>query len=38
VLVECGWPRGDADLVTYGASPVVAAALLAVLHDEVTLP
>jgi beta-N-acetylhexosaminidase len=38
VLVECGWPRGDADLVTYGASPAVAAALLAVLRGEVSVP
>jgi len=38
VLVECGWPRGGADLVTYGASPTVARALLAVLRGEVALP
>ena len=38
VLVECGWPRGGADLETYGASPVVAGALLALLRGEVALP
>ena len=27
IAVECGWPRGDADVVTYGGSPVVARAL-----------
>ena len=27
IVVECGWPRGDADVVTYGGSPVVARAL-----------
>ncbi len=31
VLVECGWPRGGADLETWGGSPAVARALLAVL-------
>ena len=35
VLVECGWPRGGADLETYGGSPAVARALLAVLNGEV---
>ena len=38
VLVECGWPRGRADIDTYGASPVVAGALLAVLRGEVVVP
>lgn len=38
VLVECGWPRGGADVETYGASPVVAAALLRVLRGEVAMP
>ena len=38
VLVECGWPRGGADIETYGASPVVARALLAVLRGEVVMP
>ena len=38
VLVECGWPRGGADVETYGAAPVVARALLAVLRGEVVLP
>ena len=38
VLVECGWPRGGADVETYGASPVVARALLAVLRGEVVVP
>ena len=37
LLVECGWPRGGADLETYGASPVVARALLGVLRAEVAL-
>ena len=37
-LVECGWPRGGADIETYGASPVVARALLAVLRGEVVVP
>jgi beta-N-acetylhexosaminidase len=27
IVVECGWPRGGADLVVYGGSPVVARAL-----------
>jgi beta-N-acetylhexosaminidase len=27
IVVECGWPRGDADVVTYGGSVVVAGAL-----------
>ncbi|GGL32630.1 glycoside hydrolase family 3 protein [Phycicoccus endophyticus] len=31
VLVECGWPRGGADVETWGSSPAVAAALLHVL-------
>ena len=35
VLVECGWPRGGADIETFGGSPVVARALLAVLRGEV---
>jgi beta-N-acetylhexosaminidase len=38
VLVECGWPRGGADIETYGASPVVTGALLAVLRGEVVVP
>ena len=28
IVVECGWPRGGADLETFGGSPVVARALL----------
>ena len=28
LLVECGWPRADADIVTFGASPAVSAALV----------
>lgn len=36
VLVECGWPRGGADLETFGGSPAVARALLAVLRGEVS--
>ena len=35
LLVDCGWPRGGADLETFGGSPAVARALLAVLHGEV---
>jgi beta-N-acetylhexosaminidase len=35
VLVECGWPRGGADVETYGGSPAVARALLALLRGEV---
>jgi beta-N-acetylhexosaminidase len=35
VLVECGWPRGGADIETFGGSPVVARALLTVLRGEV---
>ncbi|MBT9256420.1 hypothetical protein KMZ32_13395 [Phycicoccus sp. MAQZ13P-2] len=31
VLVECGWPRAAVDVVTWGASPVLAHALLAAL-------
>ena len=37
VLVECGWPRGGADIETYGGSPVVAHALLATLRGEVAV-
>jgi beta-N-acetylhexosaminidase len=37
VLVECGWPRGGADVETFGGSPAVARALLAVLRDEVSV-
>ena len=35
VLVECGWPRGGADIETFGGSPAVARALLALLRGEV---
>ncbi len=35
VLVECGWPRGGADVEVFGGSPVVSRALLAVLRGEV---
>jgi beta-N-acetylhexosaminidase len=35
VLVECGWPRGGADVETFGGSPAVARALLALLRGEV---
>ncbi|MCU1537480.1 MAG: hypothetical protein JWP82_1831 [Humibacillus sp.] len=31
MVVECGWPRGGADVVTWGGSPPVAHALLRVL-------
>jgi beta-N-acetylhexosaminidase len=27
IVVECGWPRGGADVVTWGGAPVVARAL-----------
>ncbi|QIM19987.1 glycoside hydrolase [Phycicoccus sp. HDW14] len=32
VLVDCGWPRGGADVETWGASPAVARVLLALLR------
>jgi beta-N-acetylhexosaminidase len=32
IVVECGWPRADADVVTYGGSVVVARALGAFLR------
>lgn len=35
LLVECGWPRGGADLEVWGGSPAVARALLALLRGEV---
>jgi beta-N-acetylhexosaminidase len=35
VLVECGWPRGGADIETFGGSPAVARALLALCRGEV---
>ncbi|MGL5928698.1 MAG: hypothetical protein ACRCY8_07170, partial [Dermatophilaceae bacterium] len=38
VLVECGWPRGGADVETFGGSPAVARTLLALLHGEVAAP
>lgn len=31
IVVECGWPRGFGDLVTYGASAAVGRALVALL-------
>lgn len=31
ILVECGWPRGGADIVTFGGSAAVAAALVRLL-------
>ncbi len=36
VLVECGWPRGGADIETFGGSPAVAGPLLALLRGEVS--
>jgi beta-N-acetylhexosaminidase len=36
VLVDCGWPRGGADIETFGGSPAVARALLALLRGEVS--
>ena len=38
VLVECGWPRGGADVETFGGSPAVTRALLAVLREGVSVP
>ncbi|MGG5259048.1 glycoside hydrolase family 3 protein [Phycicoccus avicenniae] len=38
VLVDCGWPRGGADVVTWGASPAVARVLVAVLGGSVPPP
>ncbi|HEX6917440.1 MAG TPA: glycoside hydrolase family 3 N-terminal domain-containing protein [Phycicoccus sp.] len=35
VLVDCGWPRGGADVETYGGSPAVARALMGLLRGEV---
>lgn len=35
VLVECGWPRGGADVEVFGGSPPVSRALLALLRGEV---
>jgi beta-N-acetylhexosaminidase len=32
IVVECGWPRGGVDLVTWGGSPAVARALVALLR------
>ncbi|MGO4473037.1 glycoside hydrolase family 3 protein [Arthrobacter sp. M-10] len=32
IAVECGWPRGGADIVTYGASLTVSQALTALLN------
>jgi beta-N-acetylhexosaminidase len=31
IVVECGWPRGGADIVTFGGSAAVAAALVRLL-------
>ena len=36
VLVECGWPRGGADIEAFGGSPAVARPLLALLRGEVS--
>ncbi|UKA62552.1 glycoside hydrolase family 3 protein [Arthrobacter sp. FW306-04-A] len=33
IAVECGWPRGGADIVTYGASLTVSRALTSLLLD-----
>ncbi|WP_284755235.1 glycoside hydrolase family 3 N-terminal domain-containing protein [Arthrobacter sp. efr-133-R2A-120] len=35
IAVECGWPRGGADIVTYGASLTVSQALTALLNGTV---
>lgn len=34
LVVECGWPRGGAELVTFGASRTVSAALATLLAPE----
>ncbi|MGM7776886.1 glycoside hydrolase family 3 protein [Arthrobacter sp. KNU-44] len=34
IAVECGWPRGGADIVTYGASLTVSQALTALLNGS----
>ncbi|WP_028267622.1 glycoside hydrolase family 3 protein [Arthrobacter sp. MA-N2] len=34
IAVECGWPRGGADIVTYGASLAVSQALTALLKGN----
>ena len=36
IVVECGWPRGGADLVTFGASLAVSDALVALLSRRGT--
>ncbi len=38
VLVECGWPRAAVDVVTWGASPVLARALLTTLGAPAPRP
>ncbi|MFH5878939.1 glycoside hydrolase family 3 protein [Arthrobacter sp. NA-172] len=35
IAVECGWPRGGADIVTYGASLAVSQALTTLLNGNV---
>lgn len=35
IAVECGWPRGGADIVTYGASLTVSQALTELLNGSV---
>ncbi len=35
LLVECDWPRGEADLTTFGGSPLVSRALVRLLRGEV---
>ncbi|MGL3806518.1 glycoside hydrolase family 3 N-terminal domain-containing protein [Paeniglutamicibacter sp. R2-26] len=37
IVVECGWPRGGADLVTFGASLAVSEALVALLSRSGTV-
>lgn len=34
IVVECGWPRGGADVVTFGGSPAVGRALVDLLGVE----
>jgi beta-N-acetylhexosaminidase len=36
LLVECGWPRGEADVVTWGGSPAVLRALVALVDRRTT--
>jgi beta-N-acetylhexosaminidase len=37
VVVDCGWPRGGAGIVTWGGSPAVSRPLVDLLHGRVAL-